>query len=108
MAEKTAEKNVRFFFPTLYLHRHSNQFEKNLNQTAETENFFNDVNDIVSISTCEFCRIEFDSQDLMRDHIDAMHVEEVLSNCTNCDFVTDSKLTLEEHTQVAHPFQCDT
>ena len=61
-----------------YLHRHSNQFEKNLNQTAETENFSNDVNDIVSISTCEFCRIEFDSQDLMSDHIDAMHVEEVL------------------------------
>ena len=63
------------------------------------------MNDIVSISTCEFCRIEFDSQDFMTDHIYAMHVVEVLSTCTNCDFVTDSKLTLKEHTQVAHPFQ---
>ena len=56
---------------------------------------------------CPLCRMEFSSEESLREHTDATHMEKALLNCNDCDFNTDNETILQSHTKELHKFQCN-
>ena len=93
-----------------YLHQ-QNQSHRNPDQAIVNEDSasqpINVESDSGSNFPCPLCKNEFTSEESMREHTDATHIEKAQLNCKDCDYITDNESILQGHTKEVHQFQCN-